>query len=45
MIQNLRGHPYGFYEKQGFVIVGVMPDANGPGKPDILMAKRIGRGE
>jgi aminoglycoside 6'-N-acetyltransferase I len=38
---NLRGHPYAFYQKIGFVIVGVMPDANGLGKPDIYMAKRI----
>jgi len=29
------------YQKCGFVIVGVVPDANGLGKPDILMAKRI----
>ena len=41
--QNLRGHPYEFYQKVGFVIVGVMPDANGWGKPDIYMAKRISR--
>lgn len=40
-IKNLRGHPYEFYQKLGFVIVGVMPDANGPGKPDIFMAKSI----
>ncbi len=40
-IKNLRGHPYEFYQKLGFVIVGVMPDANGPGKPDIYMAKRV----
>lgn len=40
-IRNLRGHPYAFYQKMGFVIVGVMPDANGWGKPDILMAKRV----
>lgn len=39
-IQNLKGHPYSFYEKLGFIIVGVVPDANGPGKPDIYMAKR-----
>lgn len=41
-IQNLRGHPYEFYQKMGYSIVGVIPDANGPGKPDILMAKKIG---
>lgn len=40
-IQNLRGHPYEFYQKLGFVIAGVMPDANGPGKPDIYMARRV----
>ena len=40
-IRNLRGHPYEFYRKVGFVLVGVMPDANGWGKPDICMAKRI----
>lgn len=42
-IRNQRGHPYEFYQKLGFVIVGVLPDANGPGKPDIYMAKRVGR--
>jgi aminoglycoside 6'-N-acetyltransferase I len=41
-IANLRDHPYEFYQKLGFVIVGVIPDANGFGKPDILMAKRVG---
>jgi len=40
-IKNLRGHPYEFYQKLGFVIVGVMPDANGGGKPDIFMAKSV----
>lgn len=42
-IKNLRGHPYEFYQKLGFVIVGVLPDANGVGKPDLFMAKRVGR--
>ena len=40
-IKNLKGHPYQFYQKLGFVIVGAIPDANGPGKPDITMAKRV----
>jgi aminoglycoside 6'-N-acetyltransferase I len=43
-IQNLKGHPYEFYQKCGFVITGVVPDANGLGKPDILMAKSLVRG-
>ena len=40
-IKNLRAHPFEFYQKLGFAIVGVLPDANGLGKPDIFMAKRI----
>ncbi len=40
-ILNQKGHPFEFYEKMGFVVVGVMPDANDFGKPDIFMAKRI----
>jgi hypothetical protein len=41
-LTNLRDHPYECYRKLGFVIVGVIPDANGFGKPDIFMAKRLG---
>lgn len=41
-IRNFKGHPYSFYEKMGYVIIGVLPDANGRGKPDIYMAKRVG---
>jgi aminoglycoside 6'-N-acetyltransferase I len=40
-IKNLAYHPYEFYMKNGYIIVGVIPDANGFGKPDILMAKRL----
>ena len=40
-IENIKGHPYSFYEKMGYAIVGVLPDANGFGKPDIFMAKRV----
>ena len=42
-IENLRGHPYEFYQKLGFAIVGVLPDANGFGKHDIYLAKRLVR--
>jgi len=41
-IRNIKGHPFGFYQKMGFTITGVVPDANGRGKPDILMSKRVG---
>jgi aminoglycoside 6'-N-acetyltransferase I len=40
-IRNLRGHPFGFYQRLGFEIAGVVPDANGFGKPDILLARRL----
>jgi len=40
-VRNFRNHPYEFYQKVGFTIVGVIPDANGIGKPDIYMAKKI----
>ena len=40
-IKNLGDHPFEFYQKLDFTIVGVIPDANGLGKPDILMAKRL----
>jgi aminoglycoside 6'-N-acetyltransferase I len=43
-IRNLANHPYEFYQRLGYVIVGVIPDANGPGKPDIYMAKRLSDG-
>ena len=36
-----RPHPLEFYRSLGYTLVGVVPDANGIGKPDILMAKRV----
>jgi aminoglycoside 6'-N-acetyltransferase I len=41
-VRNLRNHPYEFYLRLGFRIAGVLPDANGRGKPDIFLAKRVG---
>lgn len=40
-VKNVRNHPFEFYQKMGFVLCGVLPDANGLGKPDIFMAKRV----
>lgn len=40
-VKNLKEHPYEFYEKLGYKIVGVIPNANGWDKPDIWMAKGI----
>lgn len=34
-------HQAGFYLKMGYKIIGVMPDANGIGKPDIYFGKRL----
>ncbi len=41
-IRNLKHHPFEFYQKMGYVITGIVPDANGVGKPDIIMSKRVG---
>ena len=40
-LRDLGGHPFTFYRSVGFVVVGAIPDANGRGKPDIFMAKRL----
>ena len=36
-----RRHPFMFYHRLGFTVTGVMPDANGLGRPDIFMSKRV----
>jgi aminoglycoside 6'-N-acetyltransferase I len=36
-----RNHPFLFYRKLGYIVTGVMPDANGPGRPDIYMSKAV----
>jgi aminoglycoside 6'-N-acetyltransferase I len=39
-----RAHPFLFYRRLGYVVTGVMPDANGVGRPDIYMSKRLQSG-
>jgi aminoglycoside 6'-N-acetyltransferase I len=38
-----RQHPFLFYRRLGYVVTGVVPDANGRGRPDIYMSKRLDR--
>jgi aminoglycoside 6'-N-acetyltransferase I len=40
-IKNIGGHPFEFYQKCGYTITGVIPHANGFGKPDIWMTKQL----
>jgi aminoglycoside 6'-N-acetyltransferase I len=41
-IRNVNRHPFEFYKKCGYMIVGIIPNANGPRKPDIWMWKTLG---
>lgn len=36
-------HAVGFWLRLGYRLVGVVPDAEGPGKPSISLAKRVNR--
>ena len=40
-LRNLRGHPFEVYQRLGFEVVGMIPHANGFGRPDIFMAKSL----
>jgi len=40
-IKNYKNHPFEFYIKCGYCIIGMIPNANGPKKPDILLWKDI----
>jgi aminoglycoside 6'-N-acetyltransferase I len=43
-LRTMGTHPLGFWQKIGYTVIGVVPDAEGPGKPTILLAKRVGVG-
>ncbi|MDP2859511.1 MAG: GNAT family N-acetyltransferase [Bacillota bacterium] len=40
-IRDTGGHLFAFYRRLGYEVTGVVPDANGPGKHDILMSKSL----
>jgi aminoglycoside 6'-N-acetyltransferase I len=41
-LRVLGDHPVAFYQRCGYLVYGLLPDASGWGKPGLLMAKRLG---
>ncbi len=40
-IASIKPHAWEFWASVGFTVVGLMPDAEGRGKPSIVLAKRV----
>jgi aminoglycoside 6'-N-acetyltransferase I len=40
-LRNPGGHPFEVYQRLGFEVIGVIPHANGFGRPDIYMARSL----
>ena len=36
-----RRHPIGFFLRLGYEVIGVIPDANGPGRPDVWLGRSV----
>jgi aminoglycoside 6'-N-acetyltransferase I len=41
VVDERAGHAFQFWCKLGYTVVGVLPDAEGPGMPSISLAKRL----